>query len=321
MFYILILVFLFAVELFYFRLARKYNIIDKPNIRSSHKELTIRGGGIVFPLAMLCYFLIFGFQYPFFHLGLIALSAISFADDIRHQPEMIRFGLHFVCVALLLLDAGLASENWLLGISSLILIVGVVNACNFMDGINGITVGHAAVMIASLWVVNNSIAFIDPDYLICLALGSVVFAFFNFRPRAACFAGDVGSVSVALSLVFPLLLLMMKSNNLIYILFFAVYGIDTVLTLLHRIYKGENILKAHRQHLYQYLANEMRMPHLVVTGIYMGLQAIINVATIYASTHFDSGGQWIFALVLLGLLALLHTAVKFRIIRRLPVMA
>ena len=57
MYYLIILVLLFLAELFYFHIADKYNIIDKPNERSSHTRITLRGGGIIFYLGALAYFL------------------------------------------------------------------------------------------------------------------------------------------------------------------------------------------------------------------------------------------------------------------------
>jgi len=64
MIYILLFILLFVVELAYFRLADHYNIIDKPNQRSSHTSITLRGGGIVFYIGVLLYFALEGFQYP-----------------------------------------------------------------------------------------------------------------------------------------------------------------------------------------------------------------------------------------------------------------
>src|SRR5674476_258817 len=101
MIYILLFILLFAAELAYFRLADHYNIIDKPNQRSSHTSITLRGGGIVFYIGVLLYFALEGFQYPWFFMGLTLLSIISFADDIRPQSSKLRLVLHFLAMALM----------------------------------------------------------------------------------------------------------------------------------------------------------------------------------------------------------------------------
>ena len=83
--YVFIFLLLFLAELAYFKVANHFNIIDKPNQRSSHTRITLRGGGVVFYIGALLYFVLQGFQYPWFFGGLTMLSLISFADDVRPQ--------------------------------------------------------------------------------------------------------------------------------------------------------------------------------------------------------------------------------------------
>ncbi len=311
--YLLVFALLLLLELVYFRLADRYNIIDKPNFRSSHTRITLRGGGVLFPVSLAVYFLVSGFRYPYFMAGLLMLAAISFADDVKHQSRALRFGVHIVAIALLLYQADALNYPWLWVIIAFVLCIGIINAYNFMDGINGITSGYALVIIAGLWLANRMQNFIDPAYLVYLTIGAIIFSWFNFRKRARCFAGDVGSVSMAFALLFPTLLLVEATGNLLFILFFALYGVDTVLTIFHRLYKKENILDAHRQHLFQYLANEAGLPHLAVTSIYMVLQLLINFAVIYLWQHASVLGQWAFGLSTLLFLTVVHIILKFRI--------
>ena len=77
MYYLLILVLLFLAELFYFRIADRCNIIDKPNERSSHTKVTLRGGGIIFYFGALAYFLTSDFEYPWFLLALTLMNVTS----------------------------------------------------------------------------------------------------------------------------------------------------------------------------------------------------------------------------------------------------
>src|SRR5690606_21862206 len=131
-----------------------------------------------------------------------------------------------------------------------------INAYNFMDGINGITAMYSFAVLLLLWLENREIGFVDNRLIYCTAIANGVFAFFNFRQKAKCFAGDIGSISMCFILLFSILNLILSTENLIYTLFFAVYGVDSVITTIFRLLRRGNIFRAHRTHLYQYMANE-----------------------------------------------------------------
>ena len=101
MYYVLVLVLLFLVELFYFKVADKCNIIDKPNKRSSHTRITLRGGGIIFYFGALAYFLTNHWEYSWFILALSLITFISFVDDIRSTSQGLRLVFHFSAMALM----------------------------------------------------------------------------------------------------------------------------------------------------------------------------------------------------------------------------
>ena len=105
----------------------------------------------------------------------------------------------------------------------------------------------------------------------------MVFNVYNFRRKARCFAGDVGSVSIAFILIFLLGKLILTSGNIVYLFFLTLYGVDSVLTIIHRIYLKENIFDAHRKHFYQVLANEGGVSQLKVATGYSVVQFLINV--------------------------------------------
>lgn len=280
-FYIFIVVALFVFEILYFRVADKFNIIDKPNERSSHTHITLRGGGVVFYFGVILFMALQGWLYPAFFLGLSLISTVSFLDDIRPLSSRIRLPLHFVAMGLMFINLGLYALPWYFWVIALIIAVGVINAFNFMDGINGITGAYSTVALVSLWYVNQYVvAFADQNLIYIVFLSVLVFNFFNFRTKASCFAGDVGSVSIAFILVFLLGKLIVESGDLRYLLFLGVYGIDTILTIVHRIILKENILKAHRKHAYQLMANELKIPHLIVSLCYSGLQLILSILVI-----------------------------------------
>ena len=280
--YLLIAILLIALELIYFKVADKFNIIDKPNQRSSHTSITLRGGGIVFLLGMWVYVAFYGFQYPWFMVGLTAIAGISFCDDIRPVPNKIRLVVQFAAMLLLFYQFGILNfQSWWLIIIVLIFSVGIINAYNFMDGINGITGSYSLAVLLPLFFLNMSVQFIDANLLIIAIVSLLVFNFFNFRKRAKCFAGDVGAVGVAFIIIFALGSLILKTQDVSYILFLGIYGVDTVLTIIHRVMLKENLGEAHRKHAYQLMANELKMPHVFVSSIYMLLQLLISFGLIF----------------------------------------
>ncbi len=315
MLYIIILIGLFIIELFYFRVADHFNIIDKPNQRSSHTAVTLRGGGVIFYLGAVIYFLQSGFQYPYFFLGLTMMTIISFLDDIFTLSNKIRLCIHFMSVLLMVYQLDVFTMPWYYLLITFIVIVGVINAYNFMDGINGITACYSLAVGGLLIIVNRQISFIAQDLLIYTLLGVIVFAYFNFRNTAKCFAGDVGSVAIAYILLFALGSLILTTGNLIYILFLSVYGIDAVWTIIRRIYLRENIFEAHRSHLYQFLGNEARVNKLLISFSYGILQFGIGYLTIQFA-HKDLQTQLIFTIILLLGLSFGYLILKAYILKK-----
>ena len=289
MYYIIILVLLFLAELFYFRIADKCNIIDKPNERSSHTRITLRGGGIIFYFGVLTYFLTSHFEYPWFMLALTLITFISFVDDIRSTSQVLRLVFHFSAMALMFYQWGLFSLPWWTLFVALIVCTGIINAYNFMDGINGITGGYSLVVLVALAYINEAVvSFVEQDFILTVLCSVFVFNFFNFRKRAKCFAGDVGSVCIAFVLLFFIGKLVIRTEDFSWIILLAVYGVDSVLTIIHRLMLHENIGLPHRKHLYQIMANELKIPHVVVSSVYMLVQALMIVGF----SSFYSYGYW-----------------------------
>lgn len=286
MYYLIILVLLFTAELFYFKIADKCNIIDKPNERSSHSRITLRGGGIIFYFGVLAYFVSNEWEYPWFMLALTLITFISFVDDIRSTSQGLRLVFHFSAMALLFYQWGLFSLSWWWLVIALIVCTGIINAYNFMDGINGITGGYSLVVLGGLAYINASIVpFVEPVFIYTVLCGVLVFCFFNFRKKAKCFAGDVGSVSIAFILLFLIGKLIIQTGDFSWIILLSVYGVDSVLTIIHRLMLHENIGLPHRKHMYQLMANELKMPHVMVSLIYMAVQVIVIVGYMYFLNH------------------------------------
>ena len=289
MYYLIILVLLFLAELFYFRIADKCNIIDKPNERSSHTRITLRGGGIIFYFGVLAYFLTSHFEYPWFMLALTLITFISFVDDIRSTSQVLRLVFHFSAMALMFYQWGLFSLPWWTLFVALIVCTGIINAYNFMDGINGITGGYSLVVLVALAYINEAVvSFVEQDFILTVLCSVFVFNFFNFRKRAKCFAGDVGSVCIAFVLLFFIGKLVIRTEDFSWIILLAVYGVDSVLTIIHRLMLHENIGLPHRKHLYQIMANELKIPHVVVSSVYMLVQALVIVGYFYFCLLYTS---------------------------------
>ncbi len=297
MYYIIVLVLLFLTELFYFKLANKFNIIDKPNERSSHRKVTLRGGGIIFYFGALVYFLANHWEYPWFIVALTLITFISFVDDIRSTSQSLRLVFHFAAMVLMFYQWDLFSLSWWWIIVALIICTGIINAYNFMDGINGITGGYSLVILVTLAYINAKIVpFTEPALINTVLCSVLVFCFFNFRKKAKCFAGDVGSVSIAFILLFLIGRLIIKTEDFSWIILLSVYGVDTVLTIIHRLILHENIGLPHRKHMYQLMANELKMSHVMVSFIYMVVQTVVIIGYIMCLNY----GYWyLFGTVLL----------------------
>jgi len=297
----------------YFIIANKFSIIDKPNHRSSHTKITIRGGGVIIPVMVTVYEMINGVSHPLFLAGLLLISLLSFWDDIRSIPSRYRILAQLMAVILMILE--LQPSSMLLGVVSLIAVTGFINGYNFMDGINGITGVYSLILVLTLQIVNSYIyPFIDLYIFYYLLIPVVVFLFYNFRRKAKCFAGDVGSVSLAFIISFLMLQLIIKSGNLFYLFFVTVYGIDIIFTIIQRLLLKQNIFEAHRIHLYQVLANEVGWSHRSVSLLYGLIQLIINSLVISVSlSELTINQKWIFFGLLLVLITVFYLIVKRRL--------
>lgn len=300
--YTILGILLMIIMLLYFKVADRFNIIDKPNQRSSHTEVTLRGGGIIFWFSALLYFVQHIHSNYFFFTGISLVSLVSFWDDIRSLSNRIRISIHFLSITLIFYDLGLFTLVPIWGVViSYILAIGLINAYNFMDGINGITGLYTLIVMVSLLYVNTTIQlFIDGSFIKYAMIASLVFLFFNYRKEAKCFAGDVGSIAIAFWVIYLVLKLILVTNSLVWLLFLAVYGVDAVCTIIHRLYLKENIFEAHRLHLYQILSNEFKIQHRLVSLLYALVQA--GVSFLVIGLYGEIEDSILFLVVLLPLL-------------------
>lgn len=312
--YLFVFVFLFISLMVYFRIAMHFRIIDKPNDRSSHRSFTIRGAGIIFLIAIV---LAWGLHFPedtLPTLAVLLIGGISFVDDRISLSRRLRILVQFLAVSILFYKLHVFDQCPLWTIIPLfVLAVGIINAYNFMDGINGITGLYSLVVLGSLQYVNLYLShFIHPDLIWFPMLACLVFLYYNFRIKAKCFAGDVGSISMAFWVVFLMLKLVMSGGSWGYVLFLSVYGIDSVLTISHRLLRKENIFEPHRIHFFQLLANELGWSHLTVSSIYALVQVTISILVISLLPMMPA---YLLALAILLPLVVLYLVLKPRLMR------
>ena len=290
--YGIVIVILLVLELLYFKLADKFNIIDKPNERSSHSSIVLRGGGVIFSLAMVAWAVMMVVkgewsvvvEYLPFLVGLLLVAGVSFWDDVKSLPDSVRLVVQFIAMALMFWSMGIMHwDMWWIVLVALVVCVGATNVINFMDGINGITAGYALAVLLPLLLLNGSIGFIAESYLVVAIIGVLVFCLFNFRPKgkAKCFAGDVGSIAIAFIMLFAIGRLVVMTQDVTYLIFLLVYGVDGCLTICHRILLHENLGEAHRKHAYQLMANELKIGHVKVSLLYMVMQLVVSLGFIY----------------------------------------
>ena len=318
--YLIITVLLLAAELVYFRIADRFNIIDKPNQRSSHSSIVLRGGGIIFVLGLWIWAAFFGFQNIWFLIAVTLVAGISFIDDIHSLPDSVRLVAQFAAMALMFYQLDILHWNmWWIILIAMIVCVGASNIINFMDGINGITGAYALASLLPLFLLNKKIGFTDESLILVVALADLVFCCFNFRPKgkAKCFAGDVGSIGVAYILLFLIGSLILATGDVTYLIFLLLYGVDGCLTIVHRILLHENLGEAHRKHAYQLMANELKIGHVKVASFYALLQLAVSLGFIYICPMLSTATElslvawhWIYLVAALALLSLAYVLFK-----------
>ena len=318
---------LLVAEQVYFRIADRFNIIDKPNERSSHSTIVLRGGGIIFTIALWIWSIWSGFQYPWLLAGVTLAAGISFIDDIHSLPDSLRLIVQFASMFLIFYEAGLLGmengelvvDNWfiqgLVIVAALIVCVGATNIINFMDGINGITAGYSIAVVVPLLMLDvrskmeDVVGFVEPSFLIVVLLSLLVFSLFNFRPKgkAKCFAGDVGSIGIAFIMLFAIGRLIVQTGDVTYLIFLLVYGVDGCLTIIHRIMLHENLGQAHRKHAYQLMANELKIGHVKVSLLYMVMQLVVSLGFVFLCPD-TIVAHWIYLVVMAIILGLAYVA-------------
>lgn len=300
LFYICSAVIAFAIAYFAVAGLRRWvgrHLLDIPNVRSSHFYPIPRGGGLAIVIITLAgSWLILPFiqseinmrQWGTFTIGALLIAGISWLDDLRSLSTRVRFAVHLAGAISACIAFGAWKEISLPGLGcfslglwgwplTILWIVGLTNAYNFMDGIDGIA-GGQAVVAGTGWAI---MGIIGSNQLLCiigilLAASSLGFLVHNWSP-AKIFMGDVGSAFLGLTFaVLPVIAARGDARFvLIGILFVWPFVFDTAFTFVCRLIKRENVFAAHRSHLYQRLVIS-GFSHQTVTLLYVAL-ALIGV--------------------------------------------
>ena len=284
MYYLITVFALLAIEMLYFLLAKKFHVVDRPNERSSHHKAVLLGAGVIFYFAILYHALVHHIPYPRFLIAATLLAVVSYIDDLRQLPSWLRLGVQFGAVILAFYVELSTLQVWQM-ILLLVVFCGVLNVYNFMDGINGMLAAYSLVVVGTFGYLNIfDTPFVDNSFIATILIGILIFGFFNFRNKARCFSGDVGSIVMGLVVLF----LFVRydgakpdiGETVSYLCLIIVFLADGLLTIAKRFLNGRNILQAHREHAYETIVNDLKVPHLWVSGGYALAQLLINVGYI-----------------------------------------
>lgn len=306
----------------YLKAAKRFNIYDHPVGRSSHLNQTKTGFGLFVLFGLMVYCFYFPYTLPsFFIIGLIMMGTISFIDDIVFVKHFIR--LIFQVFALILMAIQLpydyiTAEKLPVIIACVIFGIGVLNAFNFMDGINGMLGLNSLVILLSFWWLNshsvdlkgNKVEFANTNFIYTMIIGVLTFLFFNFRTKARVFAGDVGSIGLAFVIFYLMLNLIFKTGNFAYLLLFSVIGMDAGLTVIYKLILKENIFVPHRDFLFKKLVHVGKEKHLKISLIYASLQAIISIIIIALPLQKKLSSQ--LSILFIGVVLLCATYISVR---------
>lgn len=312
--YILITLILIMAELIYLPIAKQLRIGDRVTSRSSHKSYRITGGGFIFWFAAIIFAIIFKAHLPsafnFMLIGATLLAIVSFTDDMIDLSPGLRLLVQTIVVAVTF-HSFFINGHYDIFLLTLICGVGFINAFNFMDGINGLMSAYSLVTLGTILYCYSQLPPMPcapKSFIITLIISVAVFAIFNFRKKAICFAGDVGSIVMGFFITYLMVQLITFTADASYVVFLMVYAVDAVYTIFQRLFMGENILMPHRHHLYQVIANKWGKPHRSIALTYAGIQLAINIIYLI----IPQNQKWTYAIILLAMLTASYFILKRR---------
>ncbi len=295
----------------------QYRFLDVPNARSSHLHPKPTGGGLSIVLVTTCSLLLLwvtgilpweGFA-AYFLLGIVLIAAISLLDDVHALSFQVRIVAQFIGAIVLVISGVYISDLTLPVVGSIhlgwlgipftcVLIVGLTNAYNFMDGIDGLAGLEAVIAGFFMMTLGQSVnaGFATAAGLL-IGASAVGFLLFNWAP-ARIFMGDIGSTFLGFSFAFLTIALSLEHVHYFYLCLLAlwVFLFDTTYTILWRIGRREDIFTAHRLHLYQKMVDH-GYSHSAVSLIY-GFLALAGIG-LGMAWHSGLIASWLVLAVLI----------------------
>lgn len=238
----------------------KSGFMDNPNHRSSHIRATPRGGGLAFVLVgTLLNFVYETGPSRWIPVACLPLALVGLVDDFKELPAALRYIVQFVTAIVLVALADRPMSIWL-SMISVLLITGIINFTNFMDGLDGLVAGCGVILMASTS---------------CWAISGAIFGFliWNWAP-AKVFMGDVGSTYIGA--IFGGMLIHTRTDHAtlsLLLIGFPLFA-DAFVCVIRRFVNGENIVEAHRKHLFQRL-QQAGWSHQKVASLYIGAVGIL----------------------------------------------
>jgi UDP-N-acetylmuramyl pentapeptide phosphotransferase/UDP-N-acetylglucosamine-1-phosphate transferase len=182
---------------------------------------------------------------------------------------------------------------------ALIFGVGMLNAYNFMDGINGMLLLHVLVVLGTLMSINmgwmgverHHVPFIDNNILGIAFFTALLLSFVNVRNRALGFIGDVGALGFAFVILYALYQLFAQTQNYTYFIFIGLFGIDTGSTIAVKLWRGESVVKPHRDFLFKRMTHLYKWKHLNVSLPYALVQLLSNSIVLQLSPDLSTSWQ------------------------------
>lgn len=258
--------------------SRHVRVMDVPNARSSHAHAVPKSGGVAIVTAFVAGLVaiyvaadvarIEDRYFWGFLACVVLLAAVSFVDDVNQRSYAAKLAVQMLCAGAVVVAgftvdklwvpfAGQVPLGWLAYVVAFLWVVGLTNACNFMDGLDGLAAGVAAIagcFLGAIALTQQSLFVYAASWaLVASALGFLVFNF----PPARVFMGDAGSTFFGFA--FAVLALIGANLDRGHLSFYVVpmllfqFIFDTFFTFLRRLARGEPVYQAHRTHLYQLL--------------------------------------------------------------------
>ncbi|MDA0686792.1 MAG: hypothetical protein O3C22_08190 [Bacteroidetes bacterium] len=287
----------------YPRLAAVLNMVDVPNSRSSHRRATPTGFGLVLVVGVLLNLAHVPYADAWeFYTGFLLIAMTSFLDDYKPIAPGLRFLAQVAAVGLILYALPISKTNLdspIVLLFALIFGVGMLNAYNFMDGINGMLLLHVLVVLGTLMSINmgwlgverHHVHFIDNDILGIAFFVALLLAIVNARNQALGFIGDVGALGFAFIILYALYQLFAQTQNYMYFIFIGIFGIDTGCTIAVKLWRNESVTLPHRDFLFKRFVHVFKQSHLSISAPYALVQLASNIIVLQFPADLSSHWQ------------------------------